>query len=825
MTREPVMRIMDFGALPMFNSQMILGINTSHDAAFCLLDARGNPVFLLEEERFNRIKHTGFNTFISLETAIDSGIFNPETVTDLVYSFEMDEGETNALMNKCYENVINSYGADVFLQASQFFHQPEHYFSLIKGTGLTKNFDEVTKQLLNLFPNARESSYKHHLCHAASAFYPSPFNSAALLIIDGSGRLETTTIWYGGINGLELLHQIELPHSLGVFYWLFSQYLGLEEGQTMGLAAYGTPIYRNLIYEQILETGENGKFAFKAPIVSWFDMDSEYALRIIENLFKRAARDSRQENLKQFHADVAASLQAVTEEIFIEIARYAKKQTGENNLCLAGGVVQNCVANGRLVSEGIFKNVWIQPVANDAGTALGAALHHFHTQPHNRKKNKWKMTSAQLGLAADKQSVKNLLRRLKINFKESKTVAEDAARRLAEGKIIGWFQAKAEVGPRALGGRSILADARTKYNSFAVNEIKQRQPWRPFAPSVSAEKASGFFEMPCASPYMILSFPIKNHLREKFPAISHTNGSARVQTVSSDVNGIYYDLLKAFEKITGNPVILNTSFNLKGEPIAQHPLEAIRDFLLTDIDALFLNDYLIEEKPTLPPDLKDALDSCKFISLYDVFFRNVKIIYFISHKSFSARQQRVLERLKILLKWLGIKCAGIPPDEFNSTIETTKENFHLISIFHFLDSQLLRRLEEGLYERLTVFVIDSQMFPTRITPNDFLRVTESNCRKLYSLVANKNVFVWSDEINESNILNMLDILNIPTAGTITSANNTKSSTKTFPPEYLKNSADAFLIISSSIMDKHKSELRKLGYYSEKNYLVWESDYD
>lgn len=806
---------------------MILGINTSHDCCFCLLDERGVPVYVLEEERFNRVKHSGFGTFESLKALERAGLVDPAKVTDLVYSFEMDERLAAQLMENCYRNVAEAFGPETLAKASAYFHQPEQGFSSIHGTGWQTRFKDAVAELRSFFPNALETSYKHHLCHAASAFYPAPFSSAAVVIIDGSGRLETTTIWRANEDDLELLQQIELPHSIGILYWLFSHYLWLEEGQTMGLAAYGKPVFKDLLYDQVIAFRDDGGFRFKAPIVSWFDMDNEYAVSAIEAIFGVKARNSDAEPLTQFHADVAASIQLVTEEAVLNLAARAKQLTGESHLCLAGGVIQNCVANGRLVSEKIFDQVWIQPMANDAGTALGAAIYHHYRKCPKRSAPRWQMTTAQLGLGYYDGQVESYLQRLRIPYRKSASPAEEAARKIAKGQVVAWFQAKAEVGPRALGGRSILADPRQPFNPFAVNQIKQRQPWRPFAPSILEGQESQFIGFESASPFMILSFLILPALRQQVPAICHVDGSARIQTVAAESCGDYHRLLTHFFELTGVPAVLNTSFNLRGVPIVQHPLDAIRDFLISEIDSLFLNSFVIEEKPELDFLLREALIASPFLSLYEALSSQPHALLIVEHSGITNEESRRERQLLRMLEWLRLPYKRLLPDRLAEAVASAAGQHHIISIAHAFDERFLRQLSESHIKRITVSAINRKMYPTPMTAERFLCLIAHNRKELQRLVGDQEVLIWANGDDLEDILHGLRRFDIePTLlisddcdGIHTMTDHTRRQLS----GYLRGRhGRAFLILSPPMMDRWKSELRRYGYHSGSGYLVWDA---
>ncbi len=810
---------------------MILGINTSHDAAFCLLDRNGHPAFLAEEERFNRTKHTGFSTLLALDAALKSQLLDPLEVTDLVYSFEMEEPTVSRLMDKCLENVCNSYGADVLTRVTPYFHQPSTRFSAISGLGQTVGFNHVRARLSMMFPRAKESSLQHHLCHAASAFYPSPFSSAAVVVMDGSGRLETTTVWRADSSGIDLIRQTELPHSLGVLYWLASQYIGLEEGQAMGLAAYGRPAYKNIIYERLVDLKENGEFRFRAPIVSWFDMDSEYALEVISGVFGRPLRQDG-EDLTQFHADVAASIQAVTEDAFIRIAKFAKQITGNRNLCIAGGVVQNCIANGRLLRDRAFENLWIQPVAHDAGTALGAALHYYYKFCGTIPEPRWRMTDARLGIGIQDGEIETCLNAVGLKFRRSSNVAEEAAAYISQGKIIGWFQGRPEAGPRALGARSILADARSGFNSFALNKIKQREAWRPFAPSALECESSEYFGDACESPYMILSFPVKEAVRQTVPTIAHVNGLARVQTVSSPRNGNYYDLVSTFKNLTGCPLLLNTSFNLRAEPIVQHPLEAVRDYLVTTIDALFMEDLVVDEKPPLDSALRIALAECKYIGLYYTVLLGKSSVGILTHSNRSPAKAGAIAKFIRILEWLGIGYCEIrltdsSEDYLEELAKKCQESIYLISSDHLRDESAIQGLPSRIRNRTNIGVLDAQMFLSETSASDFLRIIAENRKRLRSLARGKRLIVWCSNAGEiTEIIDDLGCFGVQVHGIVLHGDATaplnSGNLEKVHPEFLRSGPRrVLLIVSSSVMEVNKSRLRKMGYHSGKGYLVWE----
>jgi carbamoyltransferase len=806
---------------------MIIGINPSHDSCFCLLNEAGQPEYILEEERFNRIKHSGFGTLISLETLLREGLLNTDAVTDLVYSFEMGEQVEAELMKKCCDNVNRDFGPEVFREASRYFNEPEHYFSPARGVGLTTGFEQVKANIRSMFPRAHEASYMHHLCHAASAFYPSPFTSAAVLILDGSGRLETTTIWHAGEKRLECLEQIELPHSIGVLYWLFSHFVGLEEGQMMGLAAYGEPVFRESIYERLIDVDGDGNFSFKAPLIFWFDMDNEYATRVIEDLFGVPTRSSHHEPLTQFHANVAASIQCITEEALLKLASHARALTGERNLCLAGGVIQNCVANGLLVNERVFDEIWIQPMAHDAGSALGAALqHHFNLDPE-RRKSRWRMTTAQLGLGHSPQKTQTYLDRLGVRYRESANCAEETAQWLANGHIVGWFQGKAEVGPRALGGRSILADPRQKFNVFTLNEIKQRHPWRPFAPSILCEYGDEYVDGASPSPFMILSFPVHVDKRALISAVCHVDGSTRPQTVSPASSQNYFELLTHFNELTGSPLVLNTSFNLRDEPIVQHPLDAIRDFILSGIDRLVLDQWVVEVKPSVSPLLAKALAFTRFSSLYDHHLRDSHVVLLVEHDEFTEEQRRNKIYLEAILGWLRIAHRNIKAHMLGRVVSMTDSDVDLVSVAAYLDEQVLKNLSLCSLAKIHVSIIDHKMFMARTGALEFLSLLEHVRGELHRLISGREVILWAEQTEVSDLLHSLNYLGIMLTGFI--SDDTGAGEALTPeierlsPSFLNGKAETmFLIVSFPIFDKFRAQIRHFGYKAKSDLAVWDA---
>jgi carbamoyltransferase len=474
---------------------------------------------------------------------------------------------------------------------------------------------------------------EHHESHAASAFYPSPFEEAAILAMDGVGEWTTTSFGIGKDNKIELLADIKFPHSLGLLYSAFTYYTGFKvnsgEYKVMGLAPYGEPKYKDLILKELIDVKDDGSFRMN---MEYFDYVA--GLRMTNNKFHQLFGGPPREpetKLTQKDMDIARSLQEVTEEVVLKMAHHVYKETGEKNLTLAGGVALNCVANGKLLREGPFENIWIQPAAGDAGGALGAALigwYNYLKKPRSVVGNDMQKGSY-LGPEFSNDEILDFLNKKEISF--SKVNNDDIPSKIAglisEEKVIGWFQGRMEFGPRALGARSIIGDARSPKMQAQMNlKIKFREGFRPFAPSVLADKVSDYFEMNAESPYMLLVADVKkerqkqmkdeekklfgidklNILRSDLPAVTHIDYSARIQTVHENTNKLYYDLIKKFDEEHNCAVIINTSFNVRGEPIVCTPEDAYKCFMRTHIDYLIMGNYLLDKKEQ--KDFKEEKD-------------------------------------------------------------------------------------------------------------------------------------------------------------------------------------------------------------------------
>jgi len=561
----------------------ILGISCFyHDAAAALVKD-GQLLAAVSEERFTRKKHDPSFPKNAINYCLEyAGI----KLKDLNYVgfYEKPFLKFDRLL-QTYLNTAPK-GLFSFLEAIPIW---------LKEKLWIKN---IIKQELNwekeiIFPT-------HHYAHAASAFLVSPFKKAAIITMDGVGEWETTTWGWGENNNIQLKKAIHFPHSLGLLYSAFTYYCGFKvnsgEYKLMGLAPNGKPKYVKKIYDNLIDIKEDGSFALNMDYFTY-----EYGLKMIgkkfETLFKAPPLPPEQLPHPQFYCDVAASIQKVTEEVILKIVKHAYQETKIDYLCLAGGVALNCVANGRIIRETPFKDIYIQPAAGDAGGAVGTAYYIYNTLLG--KKRNFIMNHAYFGPAYTSQEIKRFLNKKRIvykEFKDDKVLWKTLADLLNKQKIIGFFNGRMEWGPRALGGRSILADARNPKMKDILNaKIKHREPFRPFAPSVMEDKLQMYFDLKKPTPFMLLVAPVKA-LKTKIPAVTHVDNSARIQSVNEKQNPRYYNLIKEFYKLTGCPVIVNTSFNIRGEPIVCNPEDAYNCFMGTGMDYLVLENFLIDKK-------------------------------------------------------------------------------------------------------------------------------------------------------------------------------------------------------------------------------------
>ena len=492
-------------------------------------------------------------------------------------------------------------------------------------------FNELKKHDKNFNDDKKIYFSDHHLSHAASAFFPSPFEEALVLTADGVGEWATTTVAIGKGNKLEIKKEIHFPHSLGLLYSAFTYYTGFKvnsgEYKLMGLAPYGEPIYEDKIKNNLVDVKEDGSFHLDQ---SYFNYATGLTMtnKKFDNLFGQKVRDSKYEKLTQFHMDIAASIQKVTEDIMIKLIKSLKKEFDIPNLCLAGGVALNCVANGKILKEKIFDNIWVQPAAGDAGGSLGAALALWYIEQNNPRKIDLNdsMQGSYLGPEYSQKEIEEQLNKVGAEFEifEDKELLDKTATDLSKEEAVGWFQGRMEFGPRALGGRSILGDPRSEKMQKNLNlKVKYRESFRPFAPSILKEDLSIWFDTNVDSPYMLIVSNINkdktiemtkdqknlfgidklNVKRSTIPAVTHVDYSARIQTVHIETNKKYFRLIEKFKEKTNCPILVNTSFNVRGEPIVNTPLDAFNCFMGTDLDKLIIgNCYLDKDKQN--PKLK-----------------------------------------------------------------------------------------------------------------------------------------------------------------------------------------------------------------------------
>lgn len=557
----------------------ILGVNLSiHDSAACLLHD-GSLIAAAEEERFSRVKHTGEFPYGAIAYCLKEANISLRDVSYVAYS----QVPWHAWPEKI------GYFLSGF-PASVTFLKKEIYWYLLNWGKLNtwwQRFDLSYEE-----KKFKEVFVRHHIAHAASAAFVSPFEEASVFSIDQRGEWITTLYGIYKDNKISVLKSIDFPHSIGLFYLMMTLYLGFDyhdEYLTMGLSSYGKPIYKDKM-KSIIHCKGNGSFRFNTQYLSshYKKMYSDALIRLFG-----PARE-KDEPLKQRHYDIAASAQALTEEIVFSLLNYLFEQTKMTNLCLAGGVGLNCALNGKIQQHTPFKDIFVQPAATDDGTCVGAA---FYVYNMLLKKDKcYIMQDAYLGPQFSNEEIETKLKLYNLKYSLEDNIEQKSAHLLAAGKVIGWFQGRMEFGPRALGSRSILADPRTPQIKDKINlVVKERHPFRPFAPAVLQEDAPDYFDLPFRSPFMMFVCKVRPEKRDKIPAVVHIDGSSRVQTVSSITNPRFYNLINEFKKITNVGVILNTSFNVRGEPIVCTPKDAIRCFYTSGLDALAINDFLIQK--------------------------------------------------------------------------------------------------------------------------------------------------------------------------------------------------------------------------------------
>jgi carbamoyltransferase len=591
----------------------ILGISAFyHDSAAALI-VDGKIIAAAQEERFSRKKHDSGYPFHAVEFVLKEANLSLNKVNHIAFyekpflKFERLLETYLAFAPRGFKSF--SMSMPIWLREKLF--QKKMLFNELKSHD--ENFKDINKIYFS----------EHHLSHTASAFYPSPFKDAVVLTLDGVGEWATTTVAKGHDNNLEILKEIHFPHSIGLLYSAFTYYIGFKvnsgEYKVMGLAPYGEPKFKNLILNKLIDLKDDGTFRLN---MDYFDYATGLKMtnEKFYKLFDQPARNSQKDLLTQFHMDVASSIQSVTEEIVLRLAKSITKDHNSKNLCMAGGVALNCVANGKIIKEKIFKNIWIQPAAGDAGGALGAALALWYKELKNERSftHKDEMQGSYLGPSFNDTEIEKSLTELgAIHTKFSeKDLLRITAQALSKEKTIGWFQGKMEFGPRALGARSIIADPRSDKMQKILNlKVKFRESFRPFAPSIIREDLSKWFELSCDSPYMLFVADVHKSLRREMtneenklfginklnvkrsdiPAVTHVDYSARIQTVHEDTNPKYYKLLQNFKEITNCPILVNTSFNVRGEPIVCTIQDAYRCFMGTDLDMLVCGNYILHK--------------------------------------------------------------------------------------------------------------------------------------------------------------------------------------------------------------------------------------
>ena len=588
----------------------ILGISAFyHDSAAAII-MDGEIIAAAQEERFTRKKHDASYPKNAINFVLKEADLKLSEVDYIVF-YEKPFLKFERLLDTYVgfsPSGFKSFSMSMPLWLSEKLFQKKMLFDALKEQD--NNFNDIKK--INFS--------EHHLSHAASAFFSSPYDEAIILTLDGVGEWATTTVSLGKNNKINILKEIHFPHSLGLLYSAFTYFLGFKvnsgEYKVMGLAPYGEPKFKDIILDKLIDVKEDGSFRLN---MDYFDYAT--GLKMTNNEFSKVFNIKRREpenKLLQIHMDIAASIQAVTEDIVLKITKFLSKKFNLQNLCMAGGVALNCVVNGKILKEGLFKNIWIQPASGDAGGALGAAQAFYYQELDNKRKilKTDLMNGSYLGPQFNDDQVESELKSCRANYKKLTLdqIIKDAAKALSEEKVIGWFQGRMEFGPRSLGNRSIIADPRSEKMQKNLNlKVKYRENFRPFAPAVLYEKVSEWFELSSESPYMLFVADIKkqkqiqmtneennlfgidklNIKKSNIPAVTHVDYSARIQTVKKETNPIFHKLIEEFERITKCPVLINTSFNVRGEPIVCTPSDAFNCFMGTDLDILVCNNFIL----------------------------------------------------------------------------------------------------------------------------------------------------------------------------------------------------------------------------------------
>jgi carbamoyltransferase len=588
----------------------VLGISAFyHDSAAAII-VDGEIIAAAQEERFTRKKHDESYPKNAINYVLKEANLKLSEVDHIVFY------EKPFLK---FERLLETY---VGFSPSGF-----KSFSMSMPLWLSEKlfqkkmlFDELKKQDNNFNDIKKINFSEHHLSHAASAFFSSPYDEAIILTLDGVGEWATTTVSLGKNNKINILKEIHFPHSLGLLYSAFTYFLGFKvnsgEYKVMGLAPYGEPKFKDIILGKLIDVKQDGSFRLN---MDYFNYAT--GLTMTNNKFGKLFNMERREpedNLLQIHMDMASSIQAATEEIVLKITRFLSSEFKLENLCMAGGVALNCVANGKILKEGLFKNIWIQPASGDAGGALGAAQAFYYQELDNKRKilKTDTMNGSYLGPQFSDEQIEDELKICGANYKKltSDQIIKDTAKALSEEKAVGWFQGRMEFGPRSLGNRSIIADSRSEKMQKNLNlKVKYRESFRPFAPAVLFEKVSEWFEINSESPYMLLVADVKkskqlqmteqqkslfgidklNIKRSSIPSVTHVDYSARIQTVHKETNPIFHKLIEEFERITKYPILVNTSFNVRGEPIVCSATDAFNCFMGTDLDVLVCNNFIL----------------------------------------------------------------------------------------------------------------------------------------------------------------------------------------------------------------------------------------
>ena len=590
----------------------ILGISAFyHDSAAALI-VDGKIISAAQEERFSRKKHDARYPYNAIQFVLNHSKLNLNDIDHIVFfekpflKFERLLETYLAFAPKGFRSF--SIAMPIWLREKLF--QKKFLFDQLKQHD--KNFNDIEKIKFS----------EHHFSHAASAFYPSPFKEAVILTLDGVGEWATTTVAIGKANNVNMIKEIHFPHSIGLLYSAFTYYTGFKvnsgEYKVMGLAPYGQPKYKDLIIKKLIDLKEDGTFKMN---MKYFNYATGLTMTNdkFSKLFGHKVRDPEKELLTQFHMDIAASIQAVTEEIVLRLTSSIAKETKIENLCMAGGVALNCVANGKILKKNIFKNIWFQPAAGDAGGSLGAALAFWYQElgnKRNKNSDSDEMRGSYLGPSFTNDNIENELKLLGASYEKhnEEKLIDLVAKELKNQKTIGWFQGRMEFGPRALGSRSIIADPRSENMQKELNlKVKFRESFRPFAPSILREDLKNWFDLDCDSQYMLLVSDVKKNIqipmkdkdknlfgidklnikRSSIPAVTHVDYSARVQTVHKNTNSRYYKLISKFKEITGCPILVNTSFNVRGEPIVCSIEDAFKCFMGTNLDILVCEDFLL----------------------------------------------------------------------------------------------------------------------------------------------------------------------------------------------------------------------------------------